>query len=1129
MKYLSSLLILIITILPLHAEYPYFTGYPEFIHTSGDPWWITYESNLTYYYQNIYHKYYGTLYWTRGNDHEFSVSSNTPHSSTKVEEWIKALNSLEVTVYPAKWSEYNYTQLTKKMKPITYNVEDLKHWVPRISFEDDPKTGHVTAYNAGKYYYTNSAYSIGMAKYMPKEWKPWTEPVDIDEKYLPYCGIVDDDLMYDFREEDPFKTVLTHNKRGPFLYVYDFKTYRDRIEDWVLHDRFIHGWKSHGKEEDANPVRLTYGPVLDNANHEIARALRVYAFVRLYLAKLRLAKLLHPAPEWDESIGDYSMKYPDRMPSKCVNQEDLINPEITGKEYLPVKDLIQRIIDAPNDDYWKILNSRICIPTESIDALKVKDWNMAKLWGSIAHHFEVFKDLYLYKMYVRSPLQKANDFVRYYTGDYLSIALWDGTNGYGTNRHEFRGGLKYFYPYFERPDKKGNIARMDVYKSGYSTSSIPYNISGVQPAYHTGGMEKSWIMNNAPSNTTGLIYAGYMNEDELIDYCKATKRNRYQVWQDALDGPFMIVSDRTYKQYGHAYFEKLAGHPLKKVDVTGALLASAARVNVTLDPDQLAQLINMDYFYYKNNSNDTRGSKTMASASSIKITASSLKYTGTYDPYRMARKPMTTEITSITGYDRSTAEFKNIDDFNSIIKDVNKGLAQDDKEFPGMSLRSVNYLPYHNEEVIFYPRKEQMLDVMLGQIGTRGKMKKYLTGDILSMIPEGKLKEKLELKYVGRTAVLYKGSDILGWSCYQFRNVAHLYPDVLRESLFTIPRTPRALEFLQEVKYMKRDNIVDNLKAQHGTGSQFIYQLQLELAERIPWMAFNPHMFLAYYKHIDALMPVHDLFVTNTATGKESTNGLSDGTMVWSSYAYSPGPTLASKYASCLYAKKSQTFQMIWAYNDTVKSLGSMVYGGRFRKSLAPANTFPWWEMKIGYVEGSMFMSWYYHSTYKWLQTHTGTPNLMRDPSWFIRQGSNVSINHVELFTKLFPGMFRYVDKQMVYSSVADYAHIPTDKSYVDFSFQVDARAMLDNDEYINVTQAYLTEQSGAFTKSTLKGTYQAQQEKLNVILSVCPRVYGTFVVSDGLQTSILKKKGGLAFDAYNSELYQGLETIASQ
>jgi len=1022
-------------------------------HAHG-PWELRYKNSLYMHLKHIYRFHFGashykTLqvvrngrsYWIPTTDHEVLKGTRLPYDQQKVEKMLKELHNMDVFTINGPGTDYFAFQKTTSRRSSVYKKFHLRRagidCLSKVGF-GDRDWPILKAYHKGKWYLAHPSHAIGMAHRYPQVWRPWTKPVDIEEKLIPYLGMIDDDLMYDFRKENPFDTILSQNKEGPFLYVYDFDMYRERTYGWKLHDRFLHGFQARGEEEEKNPIRLTYGPVIDNGNHEIVRQLRAFIFMRLYLAKLRLGKMLHPAPQWIEENGDYTMKYGSHRRGTVMTQK--IDPVIAAKTGVSLAALRSQIFRAPNEDYFRVLNKNIAIPEEAIDALKSKDWDKAKLWARIARYQEAFRDLYMHKMFVRSPIQKANDFLRYYTPKRLSIAMWDGQSGYGDSRFAFRAGLKFHFPYFERKDKRGNLKRKNVYDYGYFLADptvVSPNHMGA--AYSRGlGKYRDSSYRSAPSNTTGIIYAGHMEGSEFTAYCRSVGKTPKQVWESALKGPFMVISSRTYRRYGHAYFERLAGHKLKKVDVTGALIASAARVRITVDPDLLTQLSVMDYFYYKKNATEMRGKKAMLPASAIRPTARVPRLTGKYDPVRNARTPVTREMKKYTR-DRSVAFASNIDrKYGRVIRDIQRGLAKDRRSFRGMSLRRTSYLPYHKEktrkaqngEWLFYPTKREICESVRLSLGGRGYVKNYVPPATAVWMMDAKLCKTVVLPRVGKDRSIRKGSSIWELSATTFKRLYDHHRDVLVDSMVDVKRTPRTIEFTYTVKRMKKERVVEQLKARYGSGSRFIYQLQLVLADRIPWLAYNPHMFLAYYKHSDAIYYVaealtHHIWMqwkkdadarNHEVARMNSGSTVSDGTMVWSNRGHYTGSYGAVDYAAAPYAKKSQRYALVQEYHGLLGASFATIAGGKYRKQFARAD-FPWWETWVGNGNGNMFLPWDYGHCYKFMRNHYGYPNFMRDPSWMINQGG---LNHqrmAELYSRMFPGILRYVNNHIITAS----------------------------------------------------------------------------------------------------------------
>lgn len=1100
-----TILFLLVIMIPSQAKEPWRKNW----HRN---WEYRYKENLNYHYTHVYRKYYNQTSWIKGNDHVYLVSGHNTWKGKERDAYIKKLKGIKIYKEKAPWTEYHRARLSKKYKQIFINQRDIKSLTPHISFDDDPGSTLVRmAHSKGTWYITQGSYSVGHQEVFPKEWRIWTKPIDIDDKFMPYCGMVDDDLMYDFTKENPFKTIQTQNQDSPFLYVYDFPTYRKRSADWVLHDRFIHGCRSHGDEEDKNPARITFGPVLKSANHKIVRALRVHAFIRLYLAKLRIAKLLHPAPEWIEANGDYTDKpysYRTGGNDRTRKWDKLLSPEYNARNNTPRSEYIKAIISAPNEHYFRILGRKICIPTEAVDALKVKDWKKAKLWAKIAQYFELYRDFYIYKMFVRSDIQKEHDFGHYCNREGLSIALWSGMSAYSRHRHQFIAGLKYFYPFFERTDKLGNVFIKDMYErfpryahTSNTKKSVRYRRSRWDSYQKILTAKEKYT--SGPMNTAGIIYAGQLTMVELGKYMNAMNMTTKQAWKCALKGPFMIVSSRTYKRYGHKYFEKLAKHSLKKVDVTGAVIESASRIQLAPDVDQIKQLIDMDYFYYKNNASDVRGTKTMKKASEIKITKNPVVMRGSYDPVRAARNPVTHALKRLNRkIHSSTNLIPNIHVYDYVARDIQRALAKDNREYPGMSIRMANYYPYFKNEPLCYSRISRVKSVLYLDQPNRGRalfMKNIKR--LMNQKPPGMSGYGLKIILRG---VVHKGSDARFMKKY-FRR-----------------RTPRNIDFLLQVKEMKAKRVVEKLRRRYGRGNKFMYQLQLAIAEQIPWLCFNPHMFLAYYKHSAKLWNIYKaaFFGIN-----EMGNGTSDGTMIWKSQmTLQGGPGLTVAYTAREYIRDSISMRMLWCLGyASVGRYNVMAPAGGYRKSHRKHH-FPWYESESSHSMGTgMFTDFHYSDLYMWVRNNEGGDMLLRDPSWAILQGYRSGRARAELYSKLFPGMIRYVNRDMLVASQAYYAEIPHSNSYIKYSPWPGLRASVDSRKYVTPTGLHLMVKAARYNGESNRKLYLAGMKETRAKIDIYPTESCTFVVTDGIRTTVMGRKDSLAFGKRNSNLYEGM------
>jgi hypothetical protein len=321
---------------------------------------------------------------------------------------------------------------------------------------------------------------------------------------------------------------------------------------------------------------------------------------------------------------------------------------------------------------------------------------------------EAVRDMYWYQA-MRTPtkIDRERDFQRYFNRDYLSIAIWSGCTGYGRRRHECEVSPKTIYPYYEGDTKPG----LHGFIRGGKARDM-----------NTGGLLHGGFVDNPRVLRRLLAYYGKLSKED-IRLGRWGEGDMEKLWKAAMKGPFMIVSDRTYKKYGHKYFEKLAGHPLVKADVTGAITDCNARVILDPDPECVSQLMDMDYFYVKNNKKQVIGTKRMKPANKIKISSWAIK-----DAKKYRKKYYPTTEFNI----RSTKPFQfrnkprmeyDFDDYVDGIyategirlhsrqlvrlhKEIYRAYRKDQRHYPDMSLLRAHYLRNlymkHNEPLAGY-------------------------------------------------------------------------------------------------------------------------------------------------------------------------------------------------------------------------------------------------------------------------------------------------------------------------------------------------------------------------------------------------------------------------------------------
>ena len=1038
------------------------------------------EGRLRYHFKYNYLSYLRSTRRVTGIDHASSIRERIVHGDSRVTKFIKRFRALSIHRDDENWNpetDNGYQSLREKYKN-KIAAADRKRLYGRIGFQDTLNSYGLMVKSNSKVLWAHDEYSIAHPEEYAMNFRIWTEPVK--SRAIPYLGMIDDDLLYDFRLEEPLRRILTHNKNGVFIYVYDFDTYRKRSADWYHHDRLLYGYTDDFREDRRNPARIAYGPILTEPNHPVLRALRVYIFQRMYLAKLRLARLIHPAPKWLPGAGDYT-----QVPKSCrladpsvERYRKEIEPQVNAAWNRDERSFIDQVLGASHEEYFYWLFHKVLTPESALKAFDRGDTDRARYWARVLRYQEIYRDLHIHKMYVRTARTLEQDMQRYWNDRFLSVALWSGSCGYGKNRHRFNPGLKTLFPYFDIANKPGH------------PGCINASPGGAHRSYHRAGF----------SNTGGLIYAGDMTRRELEafnrDYQKRynSKKVKFhqRIWQDAVAGPFMIVSRRTYKRYGHRYFEKLAGKHLKMVDVTGALVESTARILLTPDPDAIAQMMDMDYFYYKRNDRELYGRNKMKPSFKIRMTEATVPRRAVYDPVRLARNPVTEELHDIAReYHSDVYGLGKVSQYQNIIGEVKEALEQDEKEFSGLSLIRGNYYPVFSGEPMSFPRKGQSADRLY------------------------------PLDYSGQ---LHKS-----------RFYSEAVP--LKEQ----PRTPRSIEFLSTIMKLRKSGSIEKLKSRYGKGLKFKQALMRKLRKTIPWMLYNPNLFLVYYTHIRDLMPILNAFTGYR--GRELSNGIGDGTMVFSSASrLQPFAADASMLAikdRCIW-KHDSCLRMLWNYCNAFSRYSydfrsDIIAYGKFRKMLwhfeNNGSPFPLWESTLSNMTGSAYEFSYYHHTYRWIWNNVGNPIFLREPTSAFIQGKQNNQGRAYLMSRLFPNLLRYLNKSVLESDLSFYSEYAWRKKYAEFTYQPDIRTYIMFYPYEPriMTQALL--QYKSCCDQNISQEYHLKRMKLEMRArkSIFPTENHTFVISDGIQTTLLERKNGEAFSESNMKLYENLQSAAGE
>ena len=503
------------------------------------------------------------------------------------------------------------------------NITSKSSTRPKASFFDDHNgvafTNNRRAYMAAEQnggresWLMPPDWSIAHPEKFPERYRIWGGPARKD-RTLGYVGMADDDVLYDFRKDNPFDTVLTHNAEGMFIYVYDFDTVRERLSEWQLHDRILYGIYEDSDEDNGifhdrhaekypgrlaeprdlvNKARIFYPPLLDDPNDEYLRMLRAVIFTKLYLAKLRLASLVIPAPEWDDRIGDWKvqssrngvsesdvkyrgdidhyadpLRYPDFGKARDAYIKNVL--KLSGYEYW--QGVMSENIRY-NNHYHRVLEEYFNNPTPGL-------LYQARVEARTFLLNEAFRDLY-YAMSYKVPNDKdvARLASRYWQKGHfnrsgtINAGIYSGCTGAGATQFAHYQGPKTFYPFWEGKQRPGHLwdygKKLEIrgVRSYGRFSRYKYErVWNIEPvpghaAFDIYPIEEMVDLSKHPTNTGGLMYGGSATPEQLEQVRGeiSTNTGREMSVADAprrmiLRGPFMIVSSRTYQRKGHAYF-----------------------------------------------------------------------------------------------------------------------------------------------------------------------------------------------------------------------------------------------------------------------------------------------------------------------------------------------------------------------------------------------------------------------------------------------------------------------------------------------------------------------------------------------------------------------------------------------
>lgn len=689
----------------------------------------------------------------------------------------------------------------------------------------------------------------------PSIFWPYTLPID---SAIGYLGMIDDDL--------PEKAI---NKESPFIYVYNFKEFRKHNLDWYNHDILTYGY-----DDDCTDVepeeKVTYGPAVKSPNTDFMRAYRSMIYAKTELAKKEMVKMLHPAPHWNDELGDYDMDYEkniidvtltdnakrlkdfsDRYTS-VPSMDPLVGDKITY--YFPMvdtapecslKEYEKKLREASNEEYWAFFLNFNAYDYHIADKIKSKDWKAAAKSGRELERYQLMRRYYVYKSLMRSKKQYDDDFSRYCTGKELNIAVWAGQESYGAWRHTSDYSLKYYIPCLDTKRRLGNTHGPKMhgfYKwPGEFEWMTPYGF----PAHSSHPAAYDRKFNGTPSNTTGIIYAGYLDYDEFKDYCKTTGKSKEEAWRTALKGPLMIISDRTYNKYGAEYFEKVAGRKLKVVDITGTLQHCYNKLGVSeSEAVKLSKnLLKYDYFFLK--PSEGKNFLFWNGLGVMRWDQEGIAQKGWKDEdiAKIRRDPVSPVMPEYIDVPDSKMELpvvhpRFMNKLRALAPVIRTALEKDNREFPHMSQRYANYIEYFEGEPYEYPRPDHIAyySRLLTEPLTKTEMgRRYPVEIIMAEFYDPFIKNKKDLMWVAGGKTLLKEHPLT------LTAESWFVDNMLKK------KSPRGVEVFRQIQRDRGKKIVEKLKGEKG---DFIYNLQKYLANTIPWLAYNPHLYLAYYDNI---------------------------------------------------------------------------------------------------------------------------------------------------------------------------------------------------------------------------------------------------------------------------------------
>ena len=1087
-----------------------------------DSYWTDYISKLRYNFKYNYMVHRNDVRWKdkvikigygkrarfkRYPTTHYTLGWNKLPSDKEVERRVNYFRSIPMYFRKAPFKFGEDLELSKEWTIVKlyagYRGSETSWRYPKIAWFDNLPAGAANRGVFTRYISQNGKYkwmahpdwSIAHPEKYPEKYRIWAakkKPTKIG-----FLGMIDDDLMYDWRNENvqtgkgsitiqgsndnshgrerisSRNNLISTNKSGVFIYVYDQDTFRDRSIDWKLHDRLAYGYKDSFIEDNDSPseryylgrkgpnrARLEYGPIEADVNSKVLRALRVRIFTRTYLAKLRLARLCVAAPKWTSDYSDSRGNYTGEkgVVFQRVNVFRIIKKYCDLKKYpsyMEARKLMYRDIynNVPVHDYWYWVQNKIYPPDEVYKEyelwLKGKgDLQELKMKNRVYNLTEDARSMY-WMFALKNPGEETRRRYHriYYSPSYLSIAVWSGSTGYGPQRHYSSVALKTIFPYFEGRTMPG---RMGIIRNGRAESM------------NTGGLlQAGFITRQDPGMRRLLKYYGSMNN----------------IWKEGEKGPFMIVSDRTYKRYGHGYFEKLAKHPLVKADVTGAMIDSSARVMLDQDPDYVKQLMDMDYFYIKEKdpcirkgnslnctgnserstiSHSISGSQSMLPLRDISISTSQISKAKSLLRKSEARgkirnpleifddKPITSLLFKldraydgyVSGIQHTEGKIISVDDLKEMSKRVQAAYIRDQRQYPGMSILRAHYLPY-------------------------------------------------------------KGKKLRGYA------------------------------------FIKKMNTMRSLINRYKNNKKEL--MKHVLIKHFPFFVGNPNMFLAYYSDLRRFLIMYRVFTINGLYNQDE-----DGTVMYGgNHGGFQAPAFTTRRCIDITDKRGDNWLDSYLYaveHDTggASDLVFVANRGRLRKRIAKSHgiIFPRMDTLLHFYQNqNNYTVSPDDDVYIEMTNPRGRRTLMRDLGMLTNDNGVTNQGHASIIYNMFPGFHRYIPAHLAMVYQLFYQEYYHNQRRNELTYQNDILTPIYPAQYEPsiMTTMRMTKESKELRGSrgmkgivagSISSTIRARSAFLHENLE--------FVVANGLPTTVIKKKDRSIdiWNKSNEKLYEGIEVI---